>query len=95
MLSHWGGGIFVYELMPEIKKTLANVWYDTAASVYLYDRKIFDTCVESTGINKIVMGSDFPLTSPSRYLQQISMLPESTQKQIIRENALKFLGIQE
>jgi predicted TIM-barrel fold metal-dependent hydrolase len=95
MLSHWGGGLFIYELMPEIKKTLSNIWYDTAASIYLYDRKIFGAGIESAGINKIVMGSDYPLTGPTHYLQQISLLSESAQKQIIRKNALRFLGIDE
>jgi len=95
MLSHWGGGLFIYELMPEIRKILSNVWYDTAASIYLYDQKIFDAGIASVGINKIVMGSDYPLISPSRYLQQISSLPESTQKQTTRGNALRFLGVKE
>jgi uncharacterized protein len=95
MLSHWGGGLFVYELMPEIKKIFENVWYDTAASIYLYDKKIFDAGIESAGVNKIVFGSDYPLTRSSHYLKQISFLTKSQKHKIIRENALQFLGYKE
>jgi hypothetical protein len=31
ILSHWGGGLFLYEIMPEVRHDLRNVWYDMAA----------------------------------------------------------------
>src|SRR5258707_5760374 len=35
--AHWGGGLPFYTLMPEIQRLLTGrVWYDTAATVYLY-----------------------------------------------------------
>ncbi len=34
--AHWGGGFPFYELMPEVQAAAANVWYDSAASLYLY-----------------------------------------------------------
>jgi predicted TIM-barrel fold metal-dependent hydrolase len=36
VLSHMGGGLFLYELMPEVRQVLADVYYDTAAVPYLY-----------------------------------------------------------
>src|SRR5207253_3163978 len=39
--AHWGGGLPFYTLMPEIQRITANVWYDTAATVYLYRQNIF------------------------------------------------------
>ena len=42
ILAHFGGGIFVYALMPEISKALARTYFDTAASPYIYSATIFD-----------------------------------------------------
>src|SRR6266581_7061501 len=39
--AHWGGGLPFYALMPEIQRITAHVWYDTAATVYLYRNAIF------------------------------------------------------
>ena len=38
--AHWGGGLPFYALMPEVKEGLANVYFDTAASPFLYDRRV-------------------------------------------------------
>src|SRR5699024_4769813 len=37
--AHWGGGLLFYELMPEILEQNRNVYYDTAANPFLYDKK--------------------------------------------------------
>ncbi len=70
ILAHWGGGLFFYELMPEIKKALHNVYYDTAASPFLYDPKILKIAVDIVGADKILFGSDYPLIKPKRYMAQ-------------------------
>ena len=36
ILAHWGGGLLFYETMPEVRRTLRRVWYDTAASPLLF-----------------------------------------------------------
>ncbi|MCL2880655.1 MAG: amidohydrolase, partial [Treponema sp.] len=41
ILAHWGGGLFFYESMPEIRKMCRNVYYDTAATPLLYGPAIF------------------------------------------------------
>ena len=67
ILAHFGGGIFIYELMKEVRSSFKNVYYDTSASLFLYDKRIYKTAKEIGIIDKIVFGSDFPLVSPSRY----------------------------
>lgn len=87
ILAHWGGGLFIYELMPEIMGKLEHVYYDTAASPFLYDQRIFKTAIEAIGNKKILFGSDYPLLNPKRYLEQISTLSEVNQSLILWENA--------
>ncbi len=68
VLAHWGGGIFFFNLLKkEVKETLKNVWFDTAASPFLYDPEIYKTALWFAGEDKILFGSDFPLLKPSRY----------------------------
>lgn len=61
ILSHWGGGLFLSELNPYIRKRFANVYYDSSASPLLYGFQIFPTACELVGSRKILFGSDFPL----------------------------------
>ncbi len=71
ILAHWGGGFPFYELMPEVAKVMANVYYDTAASPFLYSKKIYAVVKEIVGAEKIFFGSDFPLISPRRYYKEL------------------------
>jgi predicted TIM-barrel fold metal-dependent hydrolase len=34
VLAHWGGGLPFYELMPEVREALRNVYYDSAATSF-------------------------------------------------------------
>jgi uncharacterized protein len=61
VLAHWGGGFPFYELMREVRKVAANVYYDSAASPLLYSPKIFRTVIDIVGSDKVLFGSDFPL----------------------------------
>lgn len=69
--AHWGGGLFFYELMPELKKQLQNVYYDTAAGPFLYDKNIYRVAGEIGILHKILFGTDYPLLSPRRYLREL------------------------
>ena len=64
--AHWGGGLPFYALMPEVKEALENVWFDTAASPFLYDASVFATVSGIVGADKVLLGSDFPLIRFSR-----------------------------
>ena len=93
--SHWGGGLPFYGLMPEIKKTIRNIFFDTAASPYLYSPEIYRRVADLAGPDKILFGTDYPLLSPKRYLKEIASLNlvPQVKNQILSENALKLLGI--
>ena len=69
--AHWGGGLPFYTLMPEVAEALKNVYYDTAASSFLYRQDIFSTIVGLNGSDRILFGTDFPLIRHPRLLKQI------------------------
>lgn len=69
--AHWGGGMPFYALMPEVKAALENVWFDTAASPFLYSPEIFSIVTGLVGADRILLGSDFPLIRFERIGRQI------------------------
>ncbi len=95
IFSHWGGGLLFYELMPEVKKALANCYYDTAATPYLYSDGIYEAAINIIGARKILFGSDFPLLSPGRYLDPIRrcVTDEEARACILGGNAARVLTI--
>ena len=67
-----GGGIFFFNVLKkEVKEGLKNVYFDTAASPFLYDPEIYKYAVEIAGLDKILFGSDFPLLKPARYFKEL------------------------
>ena len=95
VLAHWGGGLLFYELMPEVAKALTHVYYDTAASPFLYSKKIYSLGCEIAGTDKIIFGSDFPLLSPKRYFQEMkeSGLKKGDQRKLLGLNLSRLLGL--
>lgn len=96
ILAHWGGGLVFYELMKrEVSGSLKNVWFDTAASPYLYRPEIYPVGVSAAGAGKILFGSDFPLIPPRRYFNEMtsSGLGSEEMAYICGENAAALLGI--
>ncbi|MDD5038556.1 MAG: amidohydrolase family protein [Dehalococcoidales bacterium] len=93
--AHWGGGLPFYALMPEVKQAMSNVYFDTAASPFLYTPRIYSQVIELVGADKILFGSDYPLIPHRRYLKEISSLdlPEETKGLILGGNAQKLLDI--
>ena len=61
------GSSFFNLLKKEVKERLKNVYFDTAASPFLYDPEIYRYATEIAGLDKILFGSDFPLLKPARY----------------------------
>ena len=92
VLAHWGGGFFFYELMKEVRKISSRVYYDTAASPFLYDPHIYEVAVTIIGEDRILFGSDYPLLPPSRYFKEMDSinLPEIVRKKIKGENARRL-----
>jgi len=66
--AHWGGGLPLYALMPEVRDALESVYFDTAASHLLYEPTIYRTVVDLIGPERVLWGSDFPLTAQAAAL---------------------------
>jgi predicted TIM-barrel fold metal-dependent hydrolase len=96
ILAHWGGGLFFFSLLKkEVKESLKNVYFDTAASPYLYDAAVYRLAIELVGVEKILFGSDFPLLSPARYFDEMKAcgLSEDEMQQICGLNAAKLFDV--
>ena len=107
ILAHWGGGLCFYELMPEVRRTLRNVWYDTAASPLLFQtRAIFDVALPCIAPRKLLYGSAYPLRLyPKRQrdpdfrpflaeIADLALAPE-VRADILGHNAARLLGLAE
>lgn len=67
VFAHFGGGLWAYEAMPEMKKLLVNAWYDTAAWPWLYSHEVIDAIFAAGAGHKIIYGSDWPILTYPRY----------------------------
>ena len=96
ILAHWGGGIFFFNLMKkDVKDTMRNVYFDTAASPYLYDPEVYQIAIRLNGVEKILFGSDYPLLSPARYFDEMrdADLTNAQISRICGENAKELLNL--
>ena len=93
ILAHFGGGLWQYEMMKELRAAFKHVYYDNAASIFLYDPKIYAMIKAAGLLEKFFFGSDFPLLSPKRYEKSIneSGLSEEEKAMLMGNNAKKFL----
>ena len=91
--AHWGGGLPFYALMPEVASALSNVFFDTAATIWLYQPSIFKQVSDIVGSNKILFGSDYPLISQERIITQIQSaeLSNEDKTKILGGNARRLL----
>ena len=91
--AHWGGGFPFYELMPEVQQAAANLWYDSAASPYLYRAEIFPIAARIVGAQKLLFASDYPLISQERMLAytRSAGLTDEELRLVLGENAQKLL----
>lgn len=97
ILSHWGGGLPFYALMPEVRAALGNVWFDSAASPFLYQPEIYERVADLVGGDRILFGSDWPLIRQRRALEELRGVNLSTWtiKGIAGDNAAALLGLEE
>ncbi len=96
VLAHWGGGLFFYSLMKkEVREVLKNVWFDTAASPYLYAPQVYRIAGELLGFEKILFGSDYPLLKPDKYFREMAEAGMSSEalSLVKGENAARLLGL--
>ncbi|MCH7606187.1 MAG: amidohydrolase [Chloroflexi bacterium] len=93
--AHWGGGLPFYALMPEVPAIIENVYFDTAASPFLYKPEVFAAVAGLVGANKILFASDYPLIPPRRLLAQLEEagLDEADRDAILAGNASRLFGL--
>ncbi|MDR0383116.1 MAG: amidohydrolase [Spirochaetaceae bacterium] len=94
ILAHWGGGLFFYEMMAELRQKCARVYYDCAASPFLYDKRVYRTALSLGLETKILFGSDYPLLPLSRYIKEINEtgLPQTAMELFLGGNCARLLG---
>ncbi|MGA1824803.1 MAG: amidohydrolase family protein [bacterium] len=87
IMAHWGGGFFFYELMKKgMAEITSQVYYDTAASPFLYNAKIYSSAIDIIGPDRIIYGSDYPLLDLGRYRKELE------ESNISKEEREKILG---
>lgn len=93
--AHWGGGLPFYTLMPEIQRITTNVWYDTAATIYLYQPTIFPVVARLVGTERILFASDYGLLRQQRVIEHIRQAGLDTLQveMILGKNAQQLLGL--
>ncbi|MDR3568558.1 MAG: amidohydrolase family protein [Syntrophobacteraceae bacterium] len=96
IFAHWGGGLIFFELLKKQPPAeFANIFYDTAASPYVYKSDIYRAASQAIGAGRILFGSDYPLISPKRYFAEMSQsgLAPSDIASICGENAARIFHI--
>jgi predicted TIM-barrel fold metal-dependent hydrolase len=95
VFAHFGGGLPFYALMPEVRRELANVYFDSAAFPFLYRPEVFSVVGTAAGYDRILFASDFPLLSQQRALDELrcTRLADSDFNQITGTNAAQFWGL--
>ena len=95
VFAHWGGGLPFYALMPEVLERLQNVWFDSAATPYLYRQDVFPTVSRLAGPDRVLFGSDFPLLKQGRVLKEARAagLSHEEETAILGGNAARLLGL--
>ena len=93
--AHWGGGLPFYALMPEVAAALRNVYFDTAASPFLYTPQVYSAVSSLVGADKMLFGSDYALLRPRRLLNEIAATSLTPQQREALQggNAARLLGL--
>jgi predicted TIM-barrel fold metal-dependent hydrolase len=93
VFAHLGGGLPFFFPMPEIRR-LRNVYYDTAAQPYLYQPSVYRAMRETGALERIILGSDYPLLNYERYLKELenSGLSEDDVNKVVSVNPEKVYG---
>lgn len=95
ILPHWGGGLPFYELMPEVAEACAGVYYDSAASPYLYRSEIYRLAAGAAGGHKILFATDYPLLPYDRTLAdaKAGMDGGELENAVMGGNAARLFGV--
>ena len=94
VLAHWGGGLFIHELMPEIEALASNAYYDTAATPFLYTPQVYQVGAQLCA-SRLLFGSDYPLMPQRRALEHLEKahLCSAERRALLWENGARLLGL--
>jgi len=92
--AHWGGGLPFYALMPEVAQALGRVYFDSAASPFLYRPEVFGHVAAMVGPERILFASDYPLLGQGRVMDSVRSvgLPPEVESLILGGNAERLLA---
>lgn len=95
IFSHFGGGLPFYALMPEVRRALKNVYFDSGAFPFLYRPEVFDVAARAVGVEKILFASDYPVVTQQRALDEFqqSGLSDDQALSVRGNNAAKLLNL--
>ncbi|MDA0232712.1 MAG: amidohydrolase family protein [Chloroflexi bacterium] len=95
VFAHFGGGLPFYSLMPEVRRQLKNVYFDSAAFPFLYTPEVFPASCAAAGADKVLFASDFPMVSQERALAEFrtSTVRKSDCNLVLGENARRLWNI--
>jgi len=93
IFAHLGGGLPFFYYMPEVR-ALKKVYYDTAAQPFLYRPQVYSAMKHSGALERIFLGSDYPLLNWKRYVRELlrSGLCDDDINKVVERNAEKVFG---
>lgn len=93
VFAHFGGGLWAFEAMPEMKLALSNAFYDTAAMPWLYSHEVLDAIFAIGAGHKLLYGSDSPILKYPRYEKILSKtkLTDEEKELFLYKNAERLL----
>lgn len=93
--AHLAGGLPFYAMMPEVREMFSHVYVDTAAQRLLYDDATYEHLVRLIGAERILLGSDYPLVSQSRQIEELrsGVFRSADLEKMLGGNAQKLLGL--
>ena len=93
IFAHFGGGLWLYETMPEMRLYLQNAWYDTAAWPFLYDASMMGAAAAAGVMDKMLFGTDWPILGSARYEKRLAApgLSDGEKEALMGGNARRLL----
>jgi predicted TIM-barrel fold metal-dependent hydrolase len=95
--AHWGGGLPFHALMPELRAQIeaGRLLFDTAASAFLYEPRVFSLGLALAGQGAVAWGSDYPLREQDVDRREVeAALPDDDARTaVLGANAAAFLGL--
>lgn len=94
IFAHFGGGLWLYETMPEMKLALKNARYDTAAWPFLYGGEVLSAVRAAGAGEKLLYGTDWPILTGRKFSSRLeaSGLNETEMAAFLGGNAAAFIG---